>query len=234
VIRSCPAPPSVGDSSNRAPVRDRPSQRFRRQAGIAARSARRSERRIGPPLCRLEDARPPARRTGRTPGTRGREGTHCSAGGRTRVSVQRFHDASTAPFGTCHSAPAMADIPLPKRPPEDAPGRTRTCDPLLRRREHLLRSTAACRSVRSASDRPQIAAALCCGLPLPRRFQMSAQKSQVDVMPPVKAIGRRRECWALPPGDTVAQSRSPALADIIGARRVRTAAMISSGSIPCR
>jgi hypothetical protein len=29
-------------------------------------------------------------------------------------------------------------------------------------------------------------------------------------------------------------SRSPALADIIGARRVRTAAMISSGSIPCR
>jgi hypothetical protein len=31
----------------------------------------------------------------------------------------------------------------------------------------------------------------------------------------------------------VDQSRSPALADIIGARRVRTAAMISSGSIPC-
>jgi hypothetical protein len=30
------------------------------------------------------------------------------------------------------------------------------------------------------------------------------------------------------------QSRSPALADIIGARRVRTVAMISSGSIPCR
>jgi hypothetical protein len=29
-----------------------------------------------------------------------------------------------------------------------------------------------------------------------------------------------------------AQSRSPALADIIGARRDRTAAMISSGSIP--
>ena len=30
------------------------------------------------------------------------------------------------------------------------------------------------------------------------------------------------------------QSRSPALADIIGARRVRTAVMISSGSIPWR
>jgi hypothetical protein len=30
------------------------------------------------------------------------------------------------------------------------------------------------------------------------------------------------------------QSLSPALADIIGARRVRTAVMTSSGSIPCR
>jgi hypothetical protein len=41
---------------------------------------------------------------------------------------------------------------------------------------------------------------------------------------------------ALPLVVTVAvdQSRSPALADIIGARRVRTAVMISSGSIPCR
>jgi hypothetical protein len=45
----------------------------------------------------------------------------------------RFHDASTALFGTCLSAAAMADIPLPKRPQGDAPGRTRTCDPLLRR-----------------------------------------------------------------------------------------------------
>jgi hypothetical protein len=32
----------------------------------------------------------------------------------------------------------------------------------------------------------------------------------------------------------VGQSRSPALADIIGARRVRTAAIISLGSVPCR
>jgi hypothetical protein len=32
----------------------------------------------------------------------------------------------------------------------------------------------------------------------------------------------------------VDQRRSPALADIIGARRMRTVAMISSGSIPCR
>jgi hypothetical protein len=34
--------------------------------------------------------------------------------------------------------------------------------------------------------------------------------------------------------DPFGQSVSPALADIIGARRVRTAVMISSGSIPCR
>ena len=45
-----------------------------------------------------------------------------------------------------------------------APGRTRTCDPLLRRREHLLRSTAACRSACSTSDGPHIVAAFCCGL----------------------------------------------------------------------
>jgi hypothetical protein len=37
---------------------------------------------------------------------------------------------------------------------------------------------------------------------------------------------------ALPRADLVAQSLSPALADIIGARRARRATMISSGSIP--
>jgi hypothetical protein len=42
-----------------------------------------------------------------------------------------------------------------------------------------------------------------------------------------------RERRGAPAGDPVAQSRSPALADIIGARRACTAAMISSGSIPC-
>ena len=48
------------------------------------------------------------------------------------------------------------------------------------------------------------------------------------------APGRSGSAGALPLGDLVAQSCSPALADIIGARRARTAAMISSGSIPCR
>jgi len=92
-----------------------------------------------------------------------REGTppRCRKSSRlARRDPPRFHDASTAPFGTCPSPAAMADIPLPKRPPEDAPGRTRTCDPLLRRREHLLRSTAACRSACATSDGPHIAAAV--------------------------------------------------------------------------
>jgi hypothetical protein len=44
----------------------------------------------------------------------------------------------------------------------------------------------------------------------------------------------RGSAGALPLGDAVDQSCSPALADIIGARRVRMVAMISSGSIPWR
>ena len=44
-------------------------------------------------------------------------------------------------------------------------------------------------------------------------------------------MGRRAGApGALPLADAVAQSRNPAVADIIGARRARTAAMISSGS----
>jgi len=45
--------------------------------------------------------------------------------------------------------------------------------------------------------------------------------------------GRSGGAVALPLA-TRGQSRSPAVADIIGARRARTAVMISSGSIPCR
>jgi hypothetical protein len=96
-------------------------------------------------------------------GTRDARGRRRGAGRARRLAVvtlPRFHDASTAPFGTCPSPAAMADIPLPKRPSDDAPGRTRTCDPLLRRREHLLRSTAACRSACATSDGPHIAAAV--------------------------------------------------------------------------
>jgi hypothetical protein len=74
----------------------------------------------------------PARRAwGRGTPRDGHDGRKSSSPG--RRDSPRFHDASTAPFGTCLSAAAMADIPLRKRPPEDAPGRTRTCDPLLRR-----------------------------------------------------------------------------------------------------
>jgi hypothetical protein len=42
---------------------------------------------------------------------------------------QRFHSTAREVLVRC----CVADSPLPKRPPGDAPGRTRTCDPLLRR-----------------------------------------------------------------------------------------------------
>ena len=117
---------------------------------------------------------PPAEVWGR--GTRRDASNYPKSSPPGRRGPPRFHNASTASFGTYPSATAMADIPLRKRPPEDAPGRTRTCDPLLRRREHLLRSTAASRQDRSASDGPHITAALCCGLPLPQRFHWSCSR----------------------------------------------------------
>ena len=43
----------------------------------------------------------------------------------------------------------------------------------------------------------------------------------------------KRERWGTPARATD-HRRSPALADIIGARRARTAERISSGSMPCR
>src|SRR5215208_4140643 len=51
---------------------------------------------------------------------------------------------------------------------------TRTGDLLLVRREHLLRSTAACRSGRPASGDSLVAAAFCRGLSLLQRLQMLA------------------------------------------------------------
>jgi hypothetical protein len=52
----------------------------------------------------------------------------------------------------------------------------RTGDLLLVRREQLLRSTAAFGSGRSVSEESHLAAALCCGLPLPQRFHMVAAR----------------------------------------------------------
>jgi hypothetical protein len=86
-----------------------------------------------------------------------------------------FRASKTLPQHHCrHARPLLRwpGITLRKRPPGDGPGRTRTCDPLLRRREHLLRATAPCRSSRSASDGSHTAAAFCCGLPLPPRFHV--------------------------------------------------------------
>jgi hypothetical protein len=53
-------------------------------------------------------------------------------------------------------------------------GWIRTTDLTIMSREHLLPSAAACRSSRSANDVPHMAAAFCCGLPLPERFHMIA------------------------------------------------------------
>jgi hypothetical protein len=89
---------------------------------------------------------------------------------RNGVAVERFHDASTTSFGTWTSASAVSAAPLPKRTREDGRCPARTGDLLLVRREHVLPSTAVCRSGRSPSDSPRIPAALCCGLPLPERF----------------------------------------------------------------
>jgi hypothetical protein len=99
-------------------------------------------------------------------------------------------------FRTCPSAAAMADISLPKRPPEDAPGRTRTCDPLLRRGQQMLQSTAASRQDRSASDGPHIAAAFCCGSSLPQRFHMS--DSRLGNPPPLSRRSDGGRSWGDP------------------------------------
>jgi hypothetical protein len=57
---------------------------------------------------------------------------------------------------------------------EDGRCPARTGDLLLVRREQLLLSTAACRSVRSSNDESRLAAAVRCGLSLPQRFHMIA------------------------------------------------------------
>jgi hypothetical protein len=60
------------------------------------------------------------------------------------------------------------------------------------------------------------------------------RKSRCRRLPSRFPSERRGSAGALPLADPVAQSHSPALADIIGARRARTGAMISSWSIPWR
>ena len=57
----------------------------------------------------------------------------------------------------------------------------RTGDLLLVRREQVLRSTAACRPLRPASGLSLVAAAVCCGMPLPERFHVSASTLRGEV-----------------------------------------------------
>jgi hypothetical protein len=90
------------------------------------------------------------------------------------VFTPRFHDASTWTIREIPPFAAMAAIRLEADSRADGRCLARTGDLLLVRREQLLRSTAACRSVSSASDVPRISAALCCGLSLPRCFHALA------------------------------------------------------------
>jgi hypothetical protein len=96
------------------------------------------------------------------------------------------------------SGAAMGEVLRRKR--TDGGGRcpARTGDLLLVRREQMLRSTAVCHSMRSSSDFRHMAAALCCGLPLPQRFHMTAS-----------AFTRKRQ-WADGVGRH-ADTRRPAL-----------------------
>jgi hypothetical protein len=85
--------------------------------------------------------------------------------------------ASTATLQNAGLAATKSGVPVPDRIYADGRCPARTGDLLLVRREQLLRSTAVCRSGRSTSDLSPIAAALCCGLSLPRRFQVDAQET---------------------------------------------------------
>jgi hypothetical protein len=102
----------------------------------------------------------------------------------------RRRDSGRSPWRRCTEkvrsgrVSATAPIRLETRRPAlrlrlRASGRclARTGDLLLVRREQLLRSTAVCRSSRSASDARRQAAALCCGFSLPRRFRARSRIS---------------------------------------------------------
>ena len=100
-----------------------------------------------------------------------------------------------ASLGGTYRTPAMSalkSVAPAEAGTDDAPGRTRTCDPLLRRREHVLRSTAACRSGGSGSHELRPAVALCCGLPLPKRFHRSTSALRIRCRFHADAASTRR------------------------------------------
>ena len=105
----------------------------RRRPNALAPSSRRRTDHLVEPWSRLPRGLGTRDAKGRT---RERPRRTCLSATRRSALPQRFHSASTAlprdEYETCSSAAVMSDIPLPKRPPEDAPGRTRTCDPRLR------------------------------------------------------------------------------------------------------
>ena len=71
--------------------------------------------------------------------------------------------------------------------------------------------------------------------PIIRPARAQAQHALMSLVTRVRPAAQPRERrLTLPLSWLIAEPELPALADIIGARRVRTAVMISSGSIPCR
>jgi hypothetical protein len=81
-----------------------------------------------------------------------------------------------------------------------------------------------CRNARNAAV-SDVARGACCG---------RAVIVWTSAGPALASSGRSGSARWRSRSPCLVQSRSPALADIIGARRVRTAAMISSGSMPWR
>ena len=112
-----------------------------------------------------------------------------------RFRPARFHNASAAPFTTGLITAAPDRQSASKAVRVDGRCLARTGDLLLVRRKQVLRSTAVCRSDRLVSDGPRQAAALCCGLPLPRRFHRVASPNSSP------ARIRLRSQWLVCPRD---------------------------------
>jgi hypothetical protein len=110
-------------------------------------------------------------------GDAGHAGTPSSAGRPAAPAVMAFRASIALPqdhSGNARPLTRWQPFRFPKRAREDGRCLARTGDLLLVRREHVLQATAVCHSGRSANDLPHAAAALCCGLSLPERFQMLA------------------------------------------------------------
>jgi hypothetical protein len=109
-----------------------------------------------------------------------------------RGHTARFHNASTGGSGTARRCLQWRTFRCWKRAGGDGRCPARTVDLLLVRREQVLRSTAACRSLRSASGEPHPVPAFCCGLSLPKSFHTTASRWGMRCRCHAKRSRRRR------------------------------------------